>query len=62
MTQTPNRGGPVEPGASRERRAWRTAPDDELVASQKAEPETGIKAFLRKLSMLFSLDPRSGSR
>jgi hypothetical protein len=62
MAQRPKVDGSAEPVTSSEPRAWRTASDDDRVASPKGESQTGIKAFFRKLSMLFSLDPRSGSR
>ncbi len=62
MPETPKLTGQVEPTTSVEHRAWRTDQDDERVSPPAGESETGIKAFLRKLSMLFSIDPRSGSR
>jgi hypothetical protein len=43
-------------------REWRAADEQPAVARPGETPERGLRGFLRRLSVLFSLDPRSGSR
>ena len=52
----------VQPADAEQARTWRAGTDDERVRPGPPADDTGLRAFLRKLSMLFSLDPRSGGR
>ncbi len=53
---------PMQPADQDRARTWRAGTDDDRTQAGPPTDETGLRAFLRKLSMLFSLDPRSGGR
>ena len=53
---------PIQPADPERTRVWRAGAADDHARPDAPTEETGLRAFLRKLSMLFSLDPRSGGR